>query len=147
MLNSFRLKSWGVWLTTLLQIDLCLANVKSVCLPTGLSIGRGISPPHLFTLGARTSDRHVSFGIVAIAEAERTPGTVGFDHSRAPPMSWSTLRPRWGRRDRKLKSDRSGMDPDSCRVGWLDVLISIRDCLCHAPDQFILQGRRINPIG
>ena len=149
MLNSFRLKSWGVWLTTLLQIDLCLANVKSVCHPTGLSIGRGISPPHLFTLGARTSDRHVSFGIVAIAEAERTPGTVGFDHSRAPPMSWSTLRPRWGRRDRKLKSDRSGMDPDSCRVGWLDVLISVRDSLCHEPDQFGLQGccRRINPIG
>jgi len=125
VLNRFRPKSWGVWLTKLLQIALSLTNVKSVCHPTGLSIGRGISPSHFFTLGAWAGDRYVSFGNVAVAEAERTLGTVGFDHSHAPPMSWSILRPCWGRRDQKLKSDRSGMDPDSCRVGWLDVLISI----------------------
>lgn len=147
MLNGFRPESWGVWLTTLFQIALCLTNVKSVCHSAWLSIGRGISPSHLFTLGARTGDRHVSFGFVAVAQAERTLGTVGFNHSRAPPMSWPILRPRRGRRDRKLKSDRSGMDPDSCRFGWLHVLVSVRDGLCHAPDQFTLQGYRIDPIG
>jgi hypothetical protein len=41
------------------------------------------------------------------------------------------------------------MDPDSCRVGWFDVLISVRDGLCHAPDQFAHPGccRRTSSIG
>ena len=64
-------------------------------------------------------------------------------------MSWSTLRPRWRRRNRKLKSDWSGMDPNSCRVGWLDVLISVRDRLCHALDQLAIDRccRRTNLFG